>query len=196
MDWTGHAASVFRAIGATNHSAREREANDYYATDPKAVDLLLTKERPASCIWECACGEGHLSKRLTERGYTVFSSDKIDRGCGEQRDFLLQTCLPFEGCDILTNPPYKYATEFVLKALELLKEGSRLFLFLKLTFLEGQARQRLIFRPYPPQKVYVFTKRIVCAKGGNFSLYSNSAVSYGWFVWQKGYAGQTYIDWL
>ena len=79
--------SVFRQIGASNHSLTEREKDDYYATEPKAIDMLLTKERPAAKIWECACGEGHLSKRLIEKGYTVYSSDKVDRGYGEVRDF-------------------------------------------------------------------------------------------------------------
>ena len=37
--------------------------------NPKAVDLLLEKESFAPDIWECACGEGHLSERLIEHGY-------------------------------------------------------------------------------------------------------------------------------
>ena len=31
-------------------------------------------------VWECACGEGHLSKELQKQGYQVYSSDLIDRG--------------------------------------------------------------------------------------------------------------------
>ena len=125
MDWTGNRESVFRSIGASNHSPQEREKNDYYATDPKAIDLLLTKERPAPRIWECACGEGHLSKRLTELGFKVYSSDLIARGFGEQKDFLKQTELPLPHCDILTNPPYKYAAEFVPQALDLAAPPTR-----------------------------------------------------------------------
>lgn len=196
MDWTGNRESVFRSIGASNHSPQEREKNDYYATDPKAIDLLLTKERPAPQIWECACGEGYLSKRLTELGFKVYSSDLIARGFGEQKDFLKQTELPLPHCDILTNPPYKYAAEFVLKALELAEPGSGVYMFLKLTFLEGQKRRQLIYKPHPPQKVCVFTRRINCARGGDFETYSSAAVAYAWYIWRKGYKGRTYIEWI
>ena len=188
--------SVFRQIGASNHSKREREQNDYYATDPKAIDLLLTKERPAAKIWECACGEGHLSKRLIERGYTVYSSDKIDRGYGEVRDFLTQRAMPAAGCDILTNPPYSNALEFIQKALELIGRYGRVYMLLRLNFLEGIKRRLELYEPHPPQKVYVFSKRINCARGGDFVRYSQSAVSYAWFIWQKDYVGHTLIDWL
>ena len=43
-DWTGNKATTFAVLGASNHSSLTREANDYYATDPKAVELLLEKE--------------------------------------------------------------------------------------------------------------------------------------------------------
>lgn len=79
-DWTGNSNSVWKTLAASNHSESEREQDDYYATDPIAIDKLLTVESPNRFVWECACGEGHLSKRLKERGFTVWSSDLIDRG--------------------------------------------------------------------------------------------------------------------
>ena len=188
--------SVFRQIGASNHSLTEREKDDYYATEPKAIDMLLTKERPAAKIWECACGEGHLSKRLIEKGYTVYSSDKVDRGYGEVRDFLTQRAMPADGCDILTNPPYSVALEFIKKALELVGEENRVYMLLRLNFLEGIRRRAELYEPNPPKKVCVFSKRISCARGGDFKKYPQSAIAYAWFVWQKGYAGRTYIEWL
>ena len=36
--------AVFTPLGASNHSTGEREPNDYYATDPKAAELLLEVE--------------------------------------------------------------------------------------------------------------------------------------------------------
>lgn len=33
--------SIFTTLGASNHALEEREQHDYYATDPKAVELLL-----------------------------------------------------------------------------------------------------------------------------------------------------------
>ena len=45
MDWTGNAKSIFVCNGASNHSDEEREQHDYYATEPKALELLLEKEK-------------------------------------------------------------------------------------------------------------------------------------------------------
>lgn len=66
-DWTGNKASVYKTLAASNHSNSEREKNDFYATDPKAIDLLLEKEKFSDLIWEPACGQGHLSKRLEQK---------------------------------------------------------------------------------------------------------------------------------
>lgn len=79
-DWTGNAAGVWKTVGASNHAAGERERDDYYATEPSAVDKLLSAEQPHSLIWECAAGGGHLARRLTERGFEVYASDICDRG--------------------------------------------------------------------------------------------------------------------
>lgn len=109
-DWTGNKATTFVTLAASNHSAGERQQHDYYATEPKAMELLLAEEVFAPVIWECACGEGHLSKVLAAHGYEVISTDLIYRGFGdpEPLDFLKETLEDFEG-DIITNPPYKYA---------------------------------------------------------------------------------------
>ena len=101
--------SIYRTLGASNHTEKEREQHDYYATEPKAMELLLAEEQFAPVIWECACGEGHLSKVLEANGYEVISTDLVYRGFGDSEplDFLKETLDNFEG-DIITNPPYKY----------------------------------------------------------------------------------------
>ena len=67
-DWKGNEISVFKGMGATNHSQGERQIHDYYATEPKAINLLLELEKFNPNIWECCCGEGHLSKAMIEKG--------------------------------------------------------------------------------------------------------------------------------
>ena len=117
-DWIGTSESAFKMLGASNHCDDEREENDYYATDPKAIDMLLKKETFNKNIWEPAAGGGHLSKRLKEYGYIVKQSDIIQRIDGVEIIDFLKTNETFNG-DIITNPPYKFCTEFILKALEL-----------------------------------------------------------------------------
>lgn len=199
-DWKGNANSIYKTLGASNHTDKEREENDFYATDPIAIDKLLKVEKPSHCIWECACGKGHLSDKLKQNGYEVVSSDIVDRG---YKDFLIQDFFQATslGCswDILTNPPYKYAKEFVLKALDLIAYGRNVYMFLKLTFLEDKSRYTDLFSKYPPKKVYVFSERVTCAKNGDFEAIKSSGgsvVAYAWFVWQKGYQGKTEIEWI
>ena len=195
-DWNGNYNSIYKTLGASNHTSNEREQHDYYATDPDAVKILLLYETFNNDIWECACGEGHISKVLEAAGYNVFSSDLIYRGFGEPEpfDFLKDTLEDFKG-DIITNPPYKYALEFCKTALETIKPGHKVAMFLKLTFLEGKKRQQF-FLKNPPKTVYVFSSRVKCAKNGDFESIGSSAVCYAWFVFEKGFKGDPVIKWI
>lgn len=199
-DWIGNYNSIYKTIGASNHTEEERETNDYYATDPKAVEMLLEHEAFNHYVWECACGEGHLSKVLIDKGFDVRSTDIVDRGfkgteivnfLNVSKEDVIQNILR----DIITNPPYKYAKEFVEHALDISTYGVKVAMFLKLTFLEGKARKKL-FEKYPPKTVYVFSNRIKCAKNGNFAETGSSAVAYAWFVWEKGFNGKPTIEWI
>ena len=211
-DWVGNYNSIYRTLGASNHTDSEREEHDFYATDPKALEMLLEKETFNKYIFEPACGQGHLSEVLKKHGYEVRSSDLIDRNYPntEVLDFLNIDKLDIAR-DIITNPPYKYATEFVTQALRLVNEGDKVAMFLKLTFLEGKGRYEL-FKNYPPKKIYVFSSRITCAKNGDFyqraddgnikynknnePMLMGSAACYAWFIWEKGNVELPIIDWL
>ena len=187
---------VFTTLGSSNHVPEEREAFDYYATDPRAVEMLLELEQFSPVIWEPACGEGHISKALQAHGYEVISTDLIYRGFGdpEPLDFLKETLDDFEG-DIITNPPYKYALEFVEQALNSVQPGRKVAMFLKLQFLEGKSRKHF-FLHNPPKTVYVSSSRLICAMNGEFAKYPSSAVAYAWFVWEKGFKGDPIIRWI
>lgn len=188
-DWVGN-----ESIRGCNLRNADAEENDYYATDPKAVELLLEQEKFGHEVWEPACGEGHISKVLKEHGYRVFSSDLIDRGYGDgEINFLKYQPPKLLDCDIVTNPPYKFAKEFVEKALDAVKPGRKVAMFLKLTFLEGQGRRDL-FQQNPPQVVYVSSSRLKCGKNGDFS--GSAMVAYAWFVWEKGHHAPTIIRWI
>lgn len=195
QDRTGNKVATFVTLAASNHSEGEREENDYYATDPKAVEMLLDVESFNTRIWECACGEGHISEVLKNHGYNVWSTDLIDRGYGDVKDFFSFNVQVKDKTDIITNPPYRYAKEFVEHALEIVQEGCKVAMFLKIQFLEGRAKKAL-FDKYPPKKVYVFSSRVNCAKNGEFEKYKSSAVCYAWFIWVKGFKGNPTIDWL
>ncbi len=141
-------------IGARNSTLHERQADDYYATEPRAMELLLEVEKFNNNIWECCSGEGHLSKKLTDYGYNVKSTDIVLRGgFGDyELDFLeysQKNTNTFNG-DIITNPPYRQAQAFVEGALNVVKPDCKVAMFLKLTFLETKGR-RILFDSQPPK---------------------------------------------
>lgn len=190
-DWSN--CKSWKTLGASNHTDREREKNDYYATEPKATECLLELEKFSPKVWECACGEGHIANVLKAHGYDVLSTDLIDRGYGGIEDFLT-SARQFDG-DIITNPPYKYALEFCRKSLDSVTDGHKVAMFLRLQFLESK-RRKAFFTAYPPRTVYVSASRLHCAINGDFKDMSGNAVAYAWFVWVKGYKGTTELKWF
>ena len=182
---------IMAPLGASHIAVNDREKDDFYATHPSAIDHLLTVEKFNARILEPACGMGHLSKRLIEHGYDVTSYDLRDRGYGETKDFF---SIPAWEGDIITNPPYKHAPEFIRHALEIVESGAKVAMFLKILFLESKGRQQM-FRELPPIRIYVSSSRIPCALNGVFTGKS-SATCYAWYVWEQGYSGLPTIDWI
>jgi hypothetical protein len=186
-------------IGATNHSDDTREINDYYATEPKALEILLEHQEIAYKVWESACGEGHLSKVLhkklpiSSQSNQIRSTDLIDRGYGEVLDFY-SVDEPWDG-DIITNPPFKNVEKFIRHGLKLLTKRNRLIIFCRIHLLESTKRYKL-FQEYPPETVWVHSGRIGTAMNGDFEKYKAKAMCYAWFVWRKGSKKQTVLKWL
>lgn len=197
-DWSGNKNSVFKTLGASNHTDEERQENDFYATDPIAIDALIGGGvKLNNPILECACGNGLLSECLKKYGYDVQSQDLVYRGYGKGGVNFFTYSERWSG-DILTNPPYKYAQEFVEHALDLVEEGKRVYMFLKLQFLEGKGRKRLFDRR-ELKTVYVSRSRILCAKNAEFQKMKEgggSAVAYAWYEFEKGYNGDPVIKWI
>lgn len=216
-DWEGGFNSVFKTLGASNHTDHERGDHDYYATSPMALELFSPHYPIAHKVYEPSCGEGYLSKWLVEHGHNVLSTDLVDRGygiggvdffkVGEGGDMfgdceetkLLKEWAYGETFDILTNPPYNVSLNYVLHALELIPDDGHVLMFLKTTFLEGKQRKKLIFDVNPPRYVFQYSERILCAKNGDFEAMkdTSSAVAYCFMIFQKNNKEKiTEIKWL
>ena len=188
-DWEGNRKSTFTTLGASNHSEHDRAEHDYYATSPQAIDKLFSVmgNDLSVLVWECACGEGHLSQRMKELlpHLRIINSDLVYRGFDcKIKDFLkYNNPDSFDG-DIITNPPYKYAQEFVVNAIQTVTNGHLVCMFLKLTFLEGQKRKEL-FKKYPPKVIYVSSARLKCALNGDFANTGSSAAAYAGLFGKK-----------
>lgn len=52
---------------------------------------------------------------------------------------------------------------------------------------------------YPPKTIWVSSSRIMCAKNGDFETMiegGGSAVAYAWYIWEKGFKGETTLKWF
>ena len=92
--------SIQVTMGTTSGvgNTKDRHIEDFYATEPRAVAELLKREQFSNIVWECACGQGHLSKEIRRAGYEVYSTDIIDRGYERFDgvvDFLSETTIGF-----------------------------------------------------------------------------------------------------
>lgn len=115
----------------------KRQAEDFYATDPYVINRSIEffhKIRLNNNLWECSCGNGSLSERLKDFEYNVYSSDIINRGYGEVADFLISTST--NNRDIITNPPFTLAYQFVRHAYDIMDDGQKHYSFLKFNFLK------------------------------------------------------------
>lgn len=197
-DWTGNKTSVFNSLGARNCAIGQREDNDFYATDPNAITALLKAKQLQGGIYECACGAGHLSEELLRHGYTVYSTDLINRNYGISGvDFLTVKSMPDNCRTILTNPPYKYAVPFISHAISLIPTDGEAIFLLNITALSGKQRFKDFYSKGFLKEVYIFKGRIVCAKNGDFTRATTSAVNYAWFVFSNtSNSHSTKIFWI
>ena len=181
-----------------------RVENDYYATNPKAVEMLLNKyDFFAKTILEPCVGEGHIANVINDF-YTnkreITCMDLVDRGYPNTitQDFLTyETDKKYEG--IITNPPFSLAKEFVEKGLSLLEDNGQMAMFLKIQFLEGEKRKEL-FEKYPPKYIYVFRKRMATWNNGKEfdenGKHWATTMCHAWFVWEKCSKTEPIIRWL
>jgi len=205
----------------TNHRKKESEvaSDDFYSTHPNSINTFLDNANfdiihtlNTWHIWECAAGSGNISKELLKRkhpttgeNWKVISTDIESRGFSKGNiDFLKQTKVPTEYdsaldmecmCNsIITNPPYKYAEEFIRHAHTFNVE--LIVMYLKLTFLEGKKRY-LLFKDFPLNSLYIHSSRQACDPEGRPDFPNSGATAYAWYVWKpKSSNKETKLYWL
>lgn len=186
--------------------SRGRAENDFYATPQSSVQDLLDREvfcLDNNIMLEPCVGMGHIADVLSKNfpNICVKGMDIVDRGWvgTKVHDFLT---FDFKGSkvgNIITNPPFNMAQEFIEKSLSILDDKGKCCMFLKIQFLEGKKR-RDFFKDYPPKTVYVFSERQSPMREGketdeNGKKWS-STMCFAWFVWEKGYKGDTVVKWI
>jgi hypothetical protein len=169
-----------------------RRLDDFYSTPPEAVHALLAVENFQGDILEPACGDGAISKVLEAAGHTVRSTDLVERGYGEAGHDFLMFGYPYRAANIVTNPPFKLAEQFVDRALE--HADDKVVMLLKLNFLEGGKRAPWLKRT-PLKKVWIFAKRLTFRIPGR-ETQGNGMIAFAWLIWEHGHTGDPTIGWL
>ena len=188
----------------TSHAvmAQRTEAKDSlddFPTPPWATRALLEHviERGRytnrlTCL-EPACGVGHMAKVLKEYFGEVTASDVFPYGYGDVSDFLNCFKRPGSFDWVITNPPFRLAEDFILKAMPIARKG--VAILARTVFLESVGRYRGIFERTPPAKVAQFTERVPMVKG-RLDKKASTATGYAWMVWEKDWANTTTLLWI
>ena len=164
----------------TNRRIVKNEGPDFYPTPEWGTKALLACESIEGTIWEPACGNGSMSKVLETLQHPVYSSDLNSHGYGVSGENFLTSHKTFD--NIVTNPPFNIAEEFVEVGLKL--ANKKLILLLRLAFLESVGRYKSIFSVNPPARVWVFSQRLSMYPEGA-PVQGGGTTSYGWFVFDK-----------
>ena len=173
---------------------------DDFPTPPWATRALCEMFFPfrssqVQSVREPAANRGHMVKPLREYFGRVEASDIHDYGAGFPVQDYLSGPPPDYTDWTITNPPFKLAEQFIARALEC---SDNVAIFVRSSFLEGEARYKYLFSKTPPSDTLQFSERVVIHKGKlvnpNKAILDektgkmkkpSTATSYSWLIWQK-----------
>jgi hypothetical protein len=174
-----------RSLQTGRHPQSVR-GQDLYETPPAAVEALLRVEYLPRQIWEPAAGRGAIVNVLREHGHEVIATDVVayDFTLDSVIDFFAIAAAPAD--TIVTNPPYKCASDFARHALDL---APRVYLLLRLAFLESTGRTDILER-CGLRAVHIFRNRLpMMHRHGWTGRRAGSAIPYAWFCWDRSHTG-------
>ena len=174
--------------GFPTSGSPRRPESDFYPTPVWATEALLKCEQFVGDIWEPACGLGAMSKVLEQAGYCVKSTDLYEYGYGEAGwDFISALSCYKQVPNIVTNPPYNQAEDFITQGIKLAEK--KVAMLLRLAFLEGIGRYGRLYSVTPPSRVWVFSSRLTMYPNG-VEPTGRGTQAMAWFVWDKRLASE------
>jgi hypothetical protein len=171
----------------------KRKKNDFYETPYSMTKqfLLLNLFDRRKTIVEPAAGNGAISGELYPYGFgNVVSYDLYK----DEIDFLTDK---EKYPQMITNPPYSLAKEFILHAKEIITE--KFALLLPLSYLHGKERYDVIWtdKVFPLSEIYVFTRYPLLGEPlRDDGKYETGMQVYAWYVWDKKCSHPPIIKWI
>ena len=165
----------------------KRRLSDFYETPYSITRKLLDNHTFTIQILEPARGSGAIVKVLNEYGYDVTAYDK-------EVDFLQET-RKFE--NVVTNPPFSLAYEFINKCAEICT--NEFALLLPLSYLHGKKRYDQFYSTNQIclKCVYVLTRYPLLGEPlREDGKYNTGMMVYAWYVFSKNYTRDPIIRWI
>ena len=163
------------AMMAGGNPANGRKEDDWYATPIEPTVAALGAVKFDGVLHECACGDGAIGQAAERLGYKVVANDINPRGYGVKRNFF--TIERPVGHNILSNPPWNLAEEFIRHGLKL--NPRKMLFLLKSTYFHAKCRAAL-FEEHPPSVIYPLTWRL------DFKNKGRPVVECSWYLWERG----------
>lgn len=177
-----------------------RDEHDWYVEPYECSLALFDHVTFSGSIWDPACGIGRIVKSALLSGLDCFGSDIIARSstCSIECDFFdSRKILPYE--NIISNPPFGRAEEFVLRSLSLVPVGGHVAMILPLVWMAGFSSKRDWLPRSPLQTVLPISPRPSMPPGAVIAAGEkpgNGTKDFAWFVWKKGTSDTPRIDFL
>lgn len=172
----------------------KRRPSDFYETPYSITRQFLNLGLiDKNSVLEPCAGGGAIVNVLHTEGYSPTWYDINGTGIG-QKDFLTETN---QYSQIVTNPPFSLAGEFILKAKKV--TTSRFAFLLPLNYLHGKQRFDNIWSDteYPLKSVHVFTR--YPRLGDQLrpdGKYKTAMMVYAWYLWEKEHKGDPILSWI
>lgn len=181
-------------------NSNKRNKNDYYQTPYSMTKQLLEVENFEGKILEPSCGAGAIVKVLRDFKKSVDYCDlnnefSLTGVFKNFKDFINDDFDRYD--NIITNPPFSLAKEFILKAKQI--ANNKIAMLLPLNYLHGVARYNEIYkdRKFPLKTVYVFCRYgLLEDTVREDGTYKAGMMVYAWYIWDKSYKGEPVIRWL
>jgi hypothetical protein len=156
-----------------------REERDFYPTPREATRALIAVESFVGPVWEPACGDDAIVEELEIAGYSVVATDIFPLGKGKVLDFLKVS--PRRVSNILTNPPFELAEDFIRHGLAM--RPRKMGLLLKATYWHAVNRATGLWPECKPSRIYPLTWRL------DFKNLGRPTMECAWNVWDETHDG-------
>jgi hypothetical protein len=178
----------------------ERDPHDWYVEPYECSAALFMLEKFVGPVWDPACGLGRIVQEAQRAGLPAVGSDIVSRStfCAATSNFLDPTFLPaFQ--NIVMNPPFALAEEFVRESLRIIPPYGKVAVILPLVWLSGFSSKRDWLPVSPLKTVYPISPRPSMPPGRVIESGirpGNGTKDFAWLVWQNGYSDAPSIQFM